>query len=146
MIVLNRTIMKNRFFEIALRQAAMLAGKRTRLLSVLAQLSSKLKDVNWQNVRISTAKEKFYVLGRIVRAYAMGQYRNIPWKTILLIVAALVYFISPMDLLPDIIPITGLTDDFGILLWVYNAVSSEIEKFLTWEKSRLINEDSTHSR
>jgi uncharacterized membrane protein YkvA (DUF1232 family) len=76
------------------------------------------------------------ILGRLVRAYALGQYRAVPWKTVLKITAALVYFISPIDLLPDLLPITGLTDDFGVLLWVYNSVSGEIEKFLTWEKSR----------
>jgi uncharacterized membrane protein YkvA (DUF1232 family) len=138
--------MTNRFFEMALRKASHMLGKRTRLLLVLAQLGSKLKDVNWKNVKISSARDKFLVLGRLVKAYAMGHYRDIPWKTILLIVAAILYFISPIDLLPDLIPITGLTDDFGILLWVYNAVAVEIDKFLTWEKSQLIHEDSTPVR
>jgi uncharacterized membrane protein YkvA (DUF1232 family) len=128
--------MKNRFFDLALRRAAMLAGKRARILLLLTQLANKLKTVNWKEVRLQTAKEQFMILGRLVRAYALGQYRAVPWKTVLKITAALVYFISPIDLLPDLLPITGLTDDFGVLLWVYNSVSGEIEKFLTWEKSR----------
>lgn len=129
--------MKNRFFDLALRRAAMLAGKRTRILLLLTQLATKLKTVNWKEVRLQTAKEQFMILGRLVRAYALGQYRSIPWKTVLKITAAIIYFISPIDLLPDLLPITGLTDDFGVLLWVYNSVSGEIDKFLTWEKSRL---------
>ena len=145
MIVLYPTIMKNRFFELAMRKAAMIAGRKSRLMLLLVQLGSKLKDVNWKAVKVSSAKEKFSVLGRLVKAYATGHYRDIPWKTILLIVAALIYFISPIDLVPDLIPITGLTDDFGILLWVYNSVSTEIDKFLTWEKSQLVHEDGSHS-
>ena len=129
--------MTNRFFDLALRRAAMLAGKRARVLLLLTQLANKLKSVNWKEVRLATAKEKFLILGRLVRAYALGQYRAVPWKTVLKITAAIIYFISPIDLLPDLLPITGLTDDFGVLLWVYNSVSGEIEKFLTWEKSRL---------
>ena len=139
--------MRNQFFELALRKAALLAGKKGRLLLVLAQLGSKLKDVNWKNVKLSTAREKFSVLGRLVKAYAKGQYRDIPWKKVLTLVAAIIYFISPIDLIPDFIPLTGLTDDFGILLWVYNTANDEIYKFLTWEKTMLVpNENGGHSR
>jgi uncharacterized membrane protein YkvA (DUF1232 family) len=146
MIVLDATSMKNRFFELALRKAAMMIGTKGRLMLMLAQLGSKLREVNWKTVRVSTAREKISVLGRLIKAYSLGHYREIPWKTVLIIVAALVYFISPIDMIPDIIPLTGFTDDFGILLWVYNSVSTEIDKFLTWEKSQLIHEDGTHSR
>ena len=137
MIVLFQNDMKNRFFDLALRKAASLAGKRGRMLLLLAQLSTKLKSVNWKEVKLATAKDKFVVMGRLVKAYALGQYRGIRWKTVLLIVAAIIYFISPIDLLPDILPITGFTDDFGVLLWVYNSVSGEIDKFLNWEKTQL---------
>ena len=97
----------------------------------------KLKDANWKNVNGSVTKEKFFVLGRLIKAYALGQYREVPWKTILLIVAAVIYFVNPLDLVPDIIPLTGLTDDFAVLVWVYNSVSNEIDKFLDWEKSQV---------
>jgi uncharacterized membrane protein YkvA (DUF1232 family) len=53
-----------------------------------------------------------------------------------MIVAALAYFVMPIDLLPDLMPITGLTDDVAVLVAVYNAVSVEVDKFLLWEKNR----------
>jgi uncharacterized membrane protein YkvA (DUF1232 family) len=127
----------NKFFQSALRKAVGFAGRPSRLLSLLPRLALKLKETNWSNVNASAAKEKFFVLGRLIKAYALGQYREVPWKTILLIVAAVIYFVNPLDLVPDIIPLTGLTDDFAVLLWVYNSVSNEIEKFLAWEKSRI---------
>jgi uncharacterized membrane protein YkvA (DUF1232 family) len=127
----------NKFFNSALRYASTVAGRPGRLLSILPKLALKLKQTNWKNVNAVSAKEKFFVLGRLIKAYATGQYREVPWKTILLIVAAVIYFINPLDLVPDIIPLTGLTDDFAVLLWVYNSVSDEIEKFLTWEKTQV---------
>lgn len=111
-------------------------GRRSRLLALLPQLALKLKQTNWKNVNAATAKEKFFVLGRLIKAYALGHYREIPWKTLLLIVAAIIYFVNPLDLLPDLIPLTGLTDDFAVLLWVYNSVSNEIDKFLAWERDK----------
>lgn len=127
----------NKFFNFALRNAALAAGRPSRLLSLFAGLTSKLRATNWGNVNAASAKQKLFVLGRLIKAYALGQYRDIPWKTLLLIVAAILYFVNPLDLIPDLIPLTGLTDDFGVLLWVYNAVSNEIDKFLMWEKSRI---------
>ena len=114
-----------------------MTGKRGRLLMLLSQLAYKLKDANLKDVRFSSAVEKFNVLGRLTRAYATGRYRDIPWKNFLLIVAAILYFVSPIDLLPDMLPITGFTDDLGVLMWVYHTVNKEIDKFLTWEKSQL---------
>lgn len=127
----------NRFFNSALRNAAMAAGKPSRLLALLSSLTSKLRGTNWRNVSTASAKEKFFVLGRLIKAYALGQYKDVPWKTMLLIIAAIIYFVNPLDLIPDLIPLTGLTDDFAVLLWVYNSVSNEIGKFLTWEKTQV---------
>ena len=127
----------NKFFNAALRNAATLVGRRSRLLSILPKLASKLRQASWTGVNAGAARDKFFVLGRLIKAYALGEYREVPWKTILLIVAAVVYFVNPLDLVPDIIPLTGLTDDFAVLVWVYNSVSNEIEKFLAWEKSKV---------
>jgi uncharacterized membrane protein YkvA (DUF1232 family) len=127
----------NTFFNSALRYASTLAGRPGRLLSILPKLALKLKETNWKNVNAASAKEKLFVLGRLIKAYGTGRYREVPWKTLLLIVAAVLYFINPLDLVPDIIPLTGLTDDFAVLLWVYNSVSDEIEKFLIWEKTQV---------
>jgi uncharacterized membrane protein YkvA (DUF1232 family) len=129
--------MKNTFFSAALRKAVGMAGKPGRLMLLVSRLAMKLREVNWKTVNATNVREKFYVLGRLTKAYAMGQYREIPWKTILIIVAAIIYFVNPIDLLPDFIPVAGLTDDFGILVWVYNSVSNEIDKFLTWEQSQI---------
>jgi uncharacterized membrane protein YkvA (DUF1232 family) len=127
----------NMFFNSALRSAAMAAGKPSRLLVLFYKLTSKLRGTNWRSLNAAAAKEKLFVLGRFIKAYALGQYRDVPWKTILLIVAAIIYFVNPLDLVPDLIPLTGLTDDFAVLLWVYNSVSNEINKFLTWEQSQV---------
>jgi len=127
----------NRFFTSALGHAASVLGRRGRLLALLPQLAMKLRQTNWKNVNAAAAREKFFVLGRLIKAYALGHYREIPWKTLLLIVAAVIYFLNPLDLLPDLIPLTGLTDDFAVLLWVYNSVGSEINKFLNWEKNKV---------
>ena len=129
-------MLKNRFFDLALSKASGILGTRGRLVLLLTKLGMKLKSVSWKDVNAAAAKEKLLVLGRISRAYASGQYREVPWKTMLMIVAALAYFVMPIDLLPDLMPITGLTDDVAVLVGVYNAAAVEVDKFLLWEKNR----------
>ncbi len=129
--------MENTFFLIAKNRAVKLLGKRSRLLLLLAQLANKLRSINWKTIDRVIIKEKFSILGRLSKAYILGHYRQVPWKSMLVIVAAIVYFVSPIDLIPDFIPVTGLSDDFAVLLWVYNTVSIEIDKFLMWERTKL---------
>ncbi len=129
--------MRNRFFDIASDQAARLSGKRGRILALLARFGSKLGSVHWSSVQQRQAvKDKFFVLGRMAKAYALGHYRAIPWKTMLILLAAVIYFVNPLDLIPDLIPVAGLTDDFAILIWVYNTLGVEVDRFLEWEESQ----------
>ena len=129
--------MKNDFFSAALKKAALISGKPGRLMILLARLAAKLPQVDWQHVKIANGRENLYVLARLTKAYASGRYTEIPWKTLLLIVAAIIYFVNPVDLIPDLIPVLGFTDDFGILVMVYKSVSHEIDKFLAWEQSQI---------
>ena len=129
--------MKNVFFNRAFEKAGDITAKKHRLLRLIAQLGMKLQRVNWKTVNIDSARSKASVFGRIGKAYANGQYRDFSVRTILIIVAAIIYFVNPMDLIPDLIPITGLTDDVGVLLWVYSSVKGEIDRFLEWEQAKL---------
>lgn len=57
------------------------------------------------------------------------------------IIGALGYLISPIDVIPDAIPIAGLTDDLAVLLYVINKIWTSVgedvktkarEKLKTW--------------
>ncbi len=128
--------MKNKFFDIAVDQASRLAGKKGRILLLLSRLGTKMTRTNWTPVQQQLVKEKFFVLGRLAKAYATGRYRAVPWRAMLILLAAVIYFLNPIDLIPDLIPFLGLTDDFAVLLWVYNAIGAEVDKFLDWEASQ----------
>jgi uncharacterized membrane protein YkvA (DUF1232 family) len=44
-----------------------------------------------------------------------------------MIIGALGYMISPLDVIPDAIPIAGLTDDLAVLLFVLKKVWTDID-------------------
>ena len=128
--------MNNRFFDAAINQAAKLAGKKSRILLMITKLGTKMSKVNWSPIERQLLKEKFYTIGRLGKAYATGKYRAVPWKAMLILLAAIIYFLNPLDLIPDLLPVVGFTDDFAVLVWVYNSIQVEIDKFLAWEESQ----------
>ena len=130
--------MKNWFFNQALSRASRLAGHPGRILKLLVQLGVKLYHTDFRNLRAEHLVSKVSVLGRIMGAYARGEYKTIPWKTLITVLAGLLYFINPIDLIPDVVVGIGFTDDFTVLVWVYGTAEKEIDRFLEWEKERMV--------
>ncbi len=70
---------------------------------------------------------------RLIRAYAKGTYREVPWYSIVMIVASVIYFVMPIDLIPDFIVGFGFLDDAALLGWTVKTFSADIDNFLEWE-------------
>ena len=65
---------------------------------------------------------------------ARSSYRDISWRSLLILVAAVVYFVMPVDLVPDFILGLGLLDDAAILAWTLRTLNQDLERFLAWER------------
>lgn len=52
-----------------------------------------------------------------------------------IIIGALGYLISPLDVIPDAIPIAGLSDDLGVLIFVLQKIWGEVNEDVK-EKAR----------
>ncbi len=90
------------------------------------------------NSRIRELSDQIKRLGRLVRAYADGSYREVNAGSIALAVAAILYFVSPIDLVPDAIPGAGLVDDATVFAFVLARLQIELERFADWERSQAI--------
>lgn len=80
--------------------------------------------------------DDFRALIRLVVAYSRGQYRDIPLDALITVVAGLVYVVSPIDLIPDVLP-GGFVDDAAVVAWVIRTVRSELSAFRSWEADSL---------
>jgi len=56
-------------------------------------------------------------------------------KILITLLATIIYFINPLDLIPDLIFGIGLADDLAMLTWAYRAAADEINSFKSWENS-----------
>ena len=75
-------------------------------------------------------------LRRMVKAWATGAYREMPWRVITMGTAALIYFVNPFDSIPDMIPLLGFLDDAAMISFVVASIKGELTRFLQWEESR----------
>jgi uncharacterized membrane protein YkvA (DUF1232 family) len=76
--------------------------------------------------------DDFHTLIRLCVAYSRGHYRDIPPDQLAIVVAGMLYVVSPLDLVPDVLP-GGFVDDAFVVGWVVKTVRSEIDAFREWE-------------
>ena len=128
-----KRILKSKSLQEALRRAIDIAENPEQLASMSQQVKSKLGAIDLSQRGMNTFLEKIKILLRMIRAYVSGDYRDIPWRTLLLIVATLLYFLMPLDLIPDFIPGAGYIDDLSLVLFVFNSIGSDIAAFQAYE-------------
>jgi len=72
---------------------------------------------------------------RLLRAYAIGRYQDIPWGSLVSIIATVIYFVMPLDLIPDFLLGFGFIDDAALIGWILGSVKSDIDRFIEWEST-----------
>lgn len=136
----GRDVSESWMYKTFVKSAYSLLNKPLAILTVLKKSVARLQ--RYDNVRelAGDVREQFSTIIRMVRAYIKGDYREVSFKNIALSVAALLYFISPLDLVPDFLAI-GFADDIALLAWVYANYQDEIEAFRQWEDKDKIRID-----
>jgi len=105
-----------------------------------------VKKANASKGRLAEVWESLLASFRLLRAYATGQYRDIPWTSLLSIVASNISFVMPLDLIPDFILALGLIDDAVLLGWILSSLKTDIENFIEWEKVQAANAENNSSK
>jgi uncharacterized membrane protein YkvA (DUF1232 family) len=79
--------------------------------------------------------ESLQIFLRLLRAHLAGKFCASA-GSILIVVAAVIYFVSPFDLIPDSIPVLGLIDDTSVLICVARSNLTLISNF---RKSEIVS-------
>ena len=72
----------------------------------------------------------------LLKDYAKGDYKDVSWKVVASISAAVAYFVMPLDVIPDIIPILGYMDDAAVLKLALELATEDLEKYRAWRRDQ----------
>lgn len=102
------------------------------------RLENVKEKLNRQNVIDALGKnlEDFKTLLRMAKLWISRRYSKISKQSIILVIVALIYFITPTDFVPDFILGLGYVDDISVLKWVLSQISVDLENFKQWEKEK----------
>lgn len=93
-------------------------------LSRLGRDEAEVKRGFWRKLRRHADKVPF--LEEAVAAYYCALDRGTPLAVKAVLMAALAYFVLPGDLIPDLIPVLGFTDDAAVLYAALRAIGGAI--------------------
>ena len=96
---------------------------------VLKKLDAKVERIGGQAVeQIETMLRQATLLGRMLKDWFQGNYEA-PWRVVAAVTAALLYFINPMDVLPDVIPLIGYLDDIMVVQFCVRRIQEDLRKY-----------------
>jgi uncharacterized membrane protein YkvA (DUF1232 family) len=81
----------------------------------------------WQKAKGSLKSAGREVLEKSLWLFYALQKESTPAWAKAAIIGALGYFISPIDAIPDFVPVAGFTDDLGVLVAAVGAVAAHID-------------------
>jgi uncharacterized membrane protein YkvA (DUF1232 family) len=74
---------------------------------------------------------------RLIRDFHRAEYRDISEPNLLIIIAAVLYFVSPFDVIPDWVPVLGHIDDAFVISLALKSVRADLDTFMAWETARV---------
>ncbi len=121
-------------FKSAKAKAERILQNPDKLKNLLSMVLDKLNTMDGRKLPIGDFFRRVKTFNRMIRAYIKGEYKSFPLKMVVMLVTGLIYFVMPLDIIPDFIPVTGFLDDLTVIVWIFNTFKKEIDEFEAWER------------
>ncbi|RZJ80181.1 MAG: DUF1232 domain-containing protein [Flavobacterium sp.] len=122
------------FFKKSENRAALILDDKSKA-------SSTIKDALGKAITNKGELEgvwaKMLLLFGVAKDYVNGEYTEIPKRSIVAILGGLIYFLSPLDIVPDFVPLLGFIDDIFVLNLVYKQVLKDLEEYKVWKDAQI---------
>ncbi len=118
-----KSVLEGRYEE-----ASAILKDEDKVERVLQRLEKKLDVIPIAGEALSSLP----VLISLVRSYVKKEYADIPIGSIVAVLAAILYTVSTIDLIPDVIPIAGYLDDAAVIAACLSFVNSDVEEYRAW--------------
>ena len=121
------------------RRADGLVSSKERLKNLATQAARKLSGT--ASNRIDRVRDQLILCIALVRSWMHGEYDGVSRQTIVAVTAALLYFVVPLDVIPDFLIGVGFIDDASVVGYVMTMLAAEMDTFRRWQERGVERED-----
>ncbi len=125
-------IVNSPYFKLAMEKGEKLLNESPNfILKLLRKVVLKVKEIG-ESKNISffqTLNQYLLLLVQLIKSYLDGSYTQVKKDSLIKILAGLIYFVLPLDFIPDFLPIVGFADDFALIIWIISIVKQELDLF-----------------
>ncbi|MGN1381896.1 MAG: YkvA family protein [Eubacterium sp.] len=126
------------FVEPYKEEAEDIVNHKESMEELLLKADQKLKEIPKYGRKLAYIPEMTLLL----KSYITREYTDIGLPHLLLIIVALLYFVSPLNIIPDSIPGIGILDDALVAGLIMTWCRSDIDKYMKWLKKQQKEKDS----
>ena len=116
-------------FEKQRKKAEKLVSEPGKIEKLLKKLGRKLEKLPVLSGPLEYLPKMYYM----VRSWFKKEYTGVPVGTIVAILGALLYFLSPVDLVPDFLLGIGYLDDAVVISVCLTLVKGDIDRYMEWK-------------
>lgn len=117
-----------------------LRGQATNLTGNAAQLNDLANQLQYvfehATKALDDCADDLRTMGSMATDYANGRYKEVPLNTIIAIVIAILYVVSPIDLIPDKTPGIGYVDDAAVVAFALSQVHEDVDRYREWKQQQ----------
>jgi uncharacterized membrane protein YkvA (DUF1232 family) len=113
-------------------KAVALMQKRPKALAFVGFVVARFSEVGAQQ-----GLKSFQAIVRMLASSLRGTYPNLPWRMAVGLLGGLLYLATPIDIIPDFIPVLGFMDDAFLLGKIFQLAEQDLQAFLAWERGQI---------
>lgn len=102
----------------------------------MEKLKAERETAERKSTHLGEQIESFRLTWNLLQDYWSGDYKAIPWKLAASVGFAVTYLVSPLDIIPDFLPLLGFTDDAAVFALVISSFQSELDTYKEWKKNQ----------
>ncbi|HMQ67565.1 MAG TPA: DUF1232 domain-containing protein [Ignavibacteria bacterium] len=129
---MNRNITDKEILEEVEKGSSKIDNKKLDLIvndeEEIKRKSSRLDDNKFKKLL-----RQLKLAMSLIKDFKTKAYTDIPWRSITLIGAAIIYFVNPFDLVPDMLPLFGFADDAVLFASIFKSIQFDLEKYAEWK-------------
>ena len=118
-------------YEADVEDAETIIKNDEKVDELLNKAQQKMKKKSVTNAGV--LYEDIRLLINLLKDWISKDYREVPMGTVVSLLAGVIYFVNPFEIMPDYIPLIGYIDDAFLLSLIIRQFNRDMQKYAIWK-------------